>query len=203
MKTQQKASRLTAAVEFFKDTVTFLVQRNILRPRVPVRVPVTRPAVRALSPSLRQRVRFSILLLLLGGVSTPAWAGQAALPEGVPNIFDAEVRAQFEPAAVLNLRGNPDFPMLLLVNKAGEQPQAMALGLDARNGKDTWSLASDPIILIVLFSDPSTISAVHVDAGFSEQGQPSGTYMAVDNPGSLTLPDVFKTLVAAPVRTYM
>jgi len=160
-------------------------------------------ASRALSPSLRQIVKFSILVVLLAVASAPAWADQAALPEGVPNIFDAEVRAHFEPVAVINLRGNPDFPMLLLVNKAGEQPQAMAVGLDARNGKDTWSLASDPIILIVLFSDPSTISAVHVDAGFSEQGKPSGTYMAVDNPGSLTLPDVFKTIVAAPVRTYM
>jgi len=203
MKTHPRASRLSAAVEFFKDAVAFLTQRSLLCPCLPVRVPATRPAVRAIRPSLRQRVQFSVLLLLLGLASTTAWAGQAALPEGVPNIFDADVRAQFEPVAVLNLRGNADFPMLLLVNKAGEQPQAMAVGLDARNGKDTWSLASDPIILIVLFSDPSTISAVHVDAGFSEQGKPSGTYMAVDNPGSLTLPDVFKTLVAAPVRTYM
>ena len=203
MKTPRRASRLPATVEFFKDAVAFLVQWSLLCPRVPVRVRARRPVVRVIRPSLRQRVRFSILLLLLGVASTTAWAGQAALPKGVPNIFDADVRAQFEPVAVLNLRGNADFPMRLLVNKAGEQPQAMAVGLDARNGKDTWSLASDPIILIVLFSDPSTITAVHVDAGLSDQGKPSGTYMAVDNPGSLTLPDVFKTLVAAPVRTYM
>ena len=145
----------------------------------------------------------SILVVLLAVASAPAWADQAALPEGVPNIFDAEVRAHFEPVAVINLRGNPDFPMLILTHKAGEEPQAMVIGLDARNGKDTWSLASDPIILIILFSDPSTISAVHVDAGFSEKGKPSGIYMAVEDPGSLTLPDVFKSLAAAPVRTYM
>src|SRR3990167_7373700 len=59
------------------------------------------------------------------------------LPESVPNIFDPEVRARFEPVSVANLRDNPDFPMLLLVNKAGEQPQAMVVGLDARNGKDS------------------------------------------------------------------
>ncbi len=158
---------------------------------------------RALSTSLRQIVNISILVLLLAMVSAPASAGQAALPEGVPNIFDAEVRANFEPVAVVNLRGNPDFPMLILIHKAEEEPQAMVIGLDARNGKDTWSLASDPIILIVLFSDPSTISAVHVDAGFSEKGKPSGSYMAVEDPGSLTLPDVFKAIAAAPVRTYM
>ena len=176
MNTYPRASRRTAPVEYCKHAFPF-------------------PALRSLP--------FWIFLLFMGVASTAAWAGQAALPEGVPNIFDEEVRAQFEPTAVLNFRGNPDFPMLLLVNKAGEQPQAMALGLDARNGKDTWSLASDPIILIVLFSDPSTISVVHVDTGFSEKGKPSGTYMAVDNPGSLTLPDMFKTILASPVRTYM
>jgi len=203
MKSQQKASKFISAVEFVRDAVAFLVQLSVPRPRVPVRVSATRPAARVLNPSFRQRLTCSILLLLLTVVSAPAWAGQAAIPEGVPNIFDAEVRAQFEPVAVINLRGNPDFPMLLLVNKAGEEPLAMVLGLDARNGKESWSLASDPIILIILFSDPSTISAVHVDAGFSEQGKPSGTYMAVDNPGSLTLPDVFKAIAAAPARTYM
>jgi hypothetical protein len=160
-------------------------------------------ASRALRTSLRQIVNFSILALLLTVVSAPASAGQGELPEGVPNIFDAEVRANFEPVAVINLRDNPDFPMLILIHKEGEEPQAMVIGLDARNGKDTWSLASDPIILIVLFSDPSTISAVHVDAGFSEKGKPSGIYMAVKDPGSLTLPDVFKAIAAAPVRTYM
>src|SRR3990172_4365511 len=85
----------------------------------------------------------SILVVLLAVASAPAWADQAALPEGVPNIFDAEVRAHFEPVAVINLRGNPDFPMLILIHKA------------------------------------------------------------VEDPGALTLPDVFKSLAAAPVRTYM
>ena len=203
MKTQHKAFRSIPAVEFLRQAVAILIQLSVPTPRLPARVSATRPAVRVLKSPFRQHLTFSILLVLLAMVSAPAWAGQAAIPEGVPNIFDAEVRAQFEPVAVINLRGNPDFPMLLLVNKGGEEPQAMVLGLDARNGKDSWSLASDPIILIILFSDPSTISAVHVDAGFSEQGKPSGTYMAVDNPGSLTLPDVFKAIAAAPVRTYM
>ncbi|HSD50362.1 MAG TPA: hypothetical protein VLG48_03060 [Candidatus Methylomirabilis sp.] len=161
------------------------------------------PALWRLGTSLQQIISASILVLLLAVVWAPASAGQAVLPEGVPNIFDAEVRANFEPVAVINLRGNPDFPMLILVHKAEEEPQAMVIGLDARNGKDTWSLASDPIILIVLFSDPSTISAVHVDAGFSEKGKPSGTYMALEHPASLTLPDVFEGIAAAPVRTYM
>lgn len=143
------------------------------------------------------------LLLLAALAPVPVWAGQTALPAGVPNIFDPEVRERFEPVAVINLRGNPDLPMLLVVSKTGEQPQAMALGLDARNGKDTWSLKSDPIILIVLFADPSTILAAHVDAGFSEEGKPSGTYMAVDDPSALNLPEIFKAMTAIPPRTYM
>lgn len=31
---------------------------------------------------------------------------------------------------------------------------------------------SDPIILIVLFAEPQTIQAVHVNAGFTEEGKP-------------------------------
>jgi hypothetical protein len=203
MNLQKKASRLIPILQRLKDALGLLARVPVPHPCVSVQAPVRRAGVRVPARPLQLCLAFSMLLAVLAGVSTAAWAGQAALPEGVPNIFDADVRAQFEPAGVINLRGNPDFPMLVLARKAGEQPQGMVLGLDARNGKDTWSLASDPIILIILFSDPSTISAVHLDAGFSEQGKPSGTYTAVENPGSLTLPDVFKAIAAAPVRTYM
>ena len=143
---------------------------------------------------------FFLLAIL---ISTSAWAGQAALPAGVPNVFDAEVRAQFEPVGVFNLRGDPDFPVVILMNKGGEQPQAIFFGMDARNGKDTWSLATDPIILIVLFADPSTILGLHVDAGFMDRGRPSGQYKAVDDPNSFALPDLLKAVTAVPTQSYM
>lgn len=203
MKTQRRASRFTTAVELFKSAVALVGEMSFPRPLVPGRVVPVRPAARILNRPARRTVTFTILLTLLALASAPAWAGQAALPEGVPNIFDPQVRAKFQPVAVVNLRGNPDFPMLLLVNTAGEQPQAIVLGLDARNGKDTWSLASDPIILIALFSDPATILAVHVDTGFSEKGKPSGTYLVMENPGSLNLPDLFKAIAATPARAYL
>ncbi len=55
----------------------------------------------------------------------PAWAGQSALPVGGPNIFDPELRAQFQPLGVSNLLGDPEFPVLHVVNREDEKPQAM------------------------------------------------------------------------------
>ncbi len=133
----------------------------------------------------------------------PAWAGQPALPAGVPNIYDPEVRAHFGPVGKVNLRGNPDFPVLLLMNTTGEQPQVLLLGLDARNGKATWSLTSDPIILIVVFSDEMTIQAVYVDTGFADLGRASGNYAAVDVVNSPALPELLKAITEAGRRTYL
>lgn len=133
----------------------------------------------------------------------PARAGQPALPAGVPNIYDPEVQAHFGPVAVVNLLGNPDFPAVLLVNTAGEQPQALLLGLDARNGETTWSLTTDPIILIVVFGDAATIQGVYVDTGFADRGKASGNYVAVEEGKSSPLPDLFKKLPAAATGPYI
>ncbi|MBI4737880.1 MAG: hypothetical protein HY766_17780 [candidate division NC10 bacterium] len=145
----------------------------------------------------------AVIRLLVILTSIPAWAGQPLLPSDVPNVFDPEVRAQFQPVGVANLRGNPDFPVLILQNTVGGQPQVILLGLDARNGKDTWSLASDPIILIVLFADPETILGAHVDAGFAERGKPSGQFMTPADPTSPGLSDLLRSITLAASRTYM
>ncbi len=104
---------------------------------------------------------------------------------------------------VANLRGNRDFPVLLLVNATGKQPQALLLGLDARNGKETWSLATDPIILLVVFSDDTTIQAVYVDTGFADLGKASGNYAAVDEVNSPALPDLLRAVTAPETRTFI
>jgi hypothetical protein len=140
-------------------------------------------------------------LVLLTAI--PAWAGQPSLPAGVPNIYDSEVRAHFQPLRVGNLRGNPDFPVILVANTTGEQPQGHLLGLDARNGKATWSLASDPIILIVVLAGDTTIQRVYVDVGFAAEGKASGTYAAVDEANSPGLPGLLKALSEAATRTYI
>ncbi len=176
-----------------------------LFPRWPVPVPVAAPrrSVLQQAPSRWSTGRAALTLFLVILASIPAWAGQPLLPSGVPNVFDPEVRARFQPVGVANLRGNPDFPVLILQNTVGGQPQVILLGLDARNGKDNWSLASDPIILIVLFADPETILGAHVDAGFAERGKPSGQYMTLADPTSPGLSDLLRSISLAATRTYM
>lgn len=151
-----------------------------------------------------KKLMTAMILVVLFGL-LPAFAGELAptvpgnegqsgkndfgnyLPEGVPNIFDPEVRDQFQPVGQANLQGNPDFPVLILQNTAGGQPQTIFLGLDARNGKESWSLASDPVILIVLFADQETIIGTWVDEGFADSGKPSRVFRKLDgfSPGSI------------------
>jgi hypothetical protein len=118
-------------------------------------------------------------------------------------MSDPAVRAHFQEVGMGNLRGNPDFPVIFLLNTTGDQPQALLFGVDARNGKATWSLTTDPIILIVVFSDPRTIQSVYVDTGFIELGKVSGNYTAVDEGNPDALPDLLKVLTAAATRTYI
>jgi hypothetical protein len=133
--------------------------------------------------------------------SVSAWAGQPTLPSGVPNIFDPEVGEHFEVQAVTNLGGNPDFPMVLLMNTEEDAPQAILLAMDARNGGETWSIKSDPIILIATFTDPAKIQTLLVDIGFADQGKASGKYAAVDDQNSPVLPDLLKAVIDTTKRT--
>ncbi|HSB78017.1 MAG TPA: hypothetical protein VLM91_04470 [Candidatus Methylomirabilis sp.] len=176
---------------------------------------VTPPRGLALVPvSIRRRsgpsrwlasMRRGRWLPLLVGVAllaaVPAWAGAPALPAGVPNIYDPAVRAHFQPVPVANLQENPDLPMLLLVNDTEESPPAILLGVDARNGKDTWSLSTDPIILIVVFADAATVQDVYVDIGFVDEGKASGTYAAVDPANDTALPELLKAVPATGRRS--
>lgn len=143
-------------------------------------------------------------LLVIGLIlvaAMPAWAAQPRLPAGVPNIYDPEVRAHFLPVEVGNLGDNPDFPVVLLVNAAGEQPQGLIVGLDARNGTDAWSLTTDPVILVVIFADGTTIQGSYVDTGFVDRGEASGNYAEVDEESLSALPDLFEAVTAGATRT--
>ncbi len=133
----------------------------------------------------------------------PARAGQATLPVGVPNLYDPAVQAHYQPVGLGVLGDNPDFPVVYLVNRAGEQPEALLLGLDARNGKATWSLTSDPIILILVFSGETRIQGLYVDLGVAAQGKASGAYAAVDEMNFPALLDLLKAVTEAGRRTYI
>jgi hypothetical protein len=142
----------------------------------------------------------TVWLPLLAGfvlvAAVPAGAGAPALPAGVPDICDPAIRAHFQPMAVANLQDNPDLPVILLVSTTKDQPQALLLGFDARNGKDTWSLTTDPIILIVVFADTTTVPGVYVDIGFADRGKASGSYAAVDEANVSALPELLKAVPA-------
>jgi hypothetical protein len=140
--------------------------------------------------------------LLVFGVA-PAGAAPAALPGGVPNIFDPDVRPHFQPVIIGNPRNNPEFPVVLLVNTTGGPSETLLLGLDARNGKDTWSLTDDPIILIVALSDAETIRRLFVDTGFADEGMASGTYAAVDEANISVLPDLLRAIPPPAARAYL
>jgi hypothetical protein len=182
-----------------------LVKRLIF----PVRLPPVRVQARRGWESGRTRwmrlrgldrwLSLAVVFVLLA--ATAAWADQPALPAGVPNIYDPAVRADFRPVGVVNLGGNSDFPVVLLVSTAGKEPQGLLFGLDARNGKATWSLTSDPIILIVVVPDNTARQRVYVDTGFADLGSASGAYTAVDGLNSPVLPELLRAVFAAKPQT--
>jgi hypothetical protein len=206
MKNQYMLHSLTATVGFFRD-VRALVGVLIL-PQHLAWAPVPRARRFALSGTRRSPLnpRTGWLALLLGLVlmaPLPVWAAQPGLPAGVPDLHDLEVRAHFQPVGVTNLGGNPDLPVVLLLNTSGDQPKALLLGLDARNGTNTWSLASDPIILIVVFAEETMIQGMYADTGFTERGKASGTYTRVDGGNPAALSNLLRTVAEAGSWTWI
>ncbi len=100
-----------------------------------------------------------------------------------------------------NLEANPDLPVILFVNVTVDQPQLLLLGFDARNGKHSWSVSKDPIILIATFADAASISGIYVDTGFLSRGVPSGMFAAVDETTLPDLPDLLKSASATGTRS--
>jgi hypothetical protein len=197
MKNQRISQRVSNIVGFVRAVIAGVSLLTPPRGLTPVPVPVRRRC----GPIgwLASSRCTGWLPLLVGFVlltAMPVWASAAALPEGVPNIFDPSVQAHFQPVAMTNLQDNPDFPVVLLLNTTGQEPQTLLLGFDARNGKDTWSLTTDPIILIVVFADATRVQGVYVDTGFAGQGKASGTYAAVDKANGSALPDLLKAVAA-------
>ncbi len=140
------------------------------------------------------------LTLLLAAAVTglpAAVAGEPALPErgggartrpaGIPDFTDTETLAHFTPVAQGSLWGNPDFPVLLIQGVEAPAPAFVLVVLDARNGKETWSLVEDPMILVTVGQRDRETPATYVDEGFVTQGVPSGTFVEV---GGATLSDL-------------
>jgi hypothetical protein len=202
MKNQRTPQRASRIVGFLGEVLVRVRMLTLPRGLAPVPIAVRRWSGTTRWLSATRRTGW--LALLVGVVllaAIPAWAGARGLPAGVPDIYDAAVQAHFQPVAVASLHDDPDFPVVLLANTTGEQPQALLLGFDARNGTDTWSLSSDPLILIVVFADETTIQGLHVDTGLAERGKASGDFTVVDQLNHPALPDLLKPVNAAAKRT--
>jgi len=181
MNNQRVAQRFVNIVGFVGGLVArgslLSPQRNLM----PAPVPVRRRSGSTRWLALRRRTGWLPLLAgLVLMAAVPAWAGAPALPAGVPNLLDPAVRAHFQRVWVANVRGNPDFPVVALVNTTGEEPRVLLLGIDARNGTDTFSLTTDPIILVMVVARAIPIQDAYVDIGFVNRGLASGTYAAMD-----------------------
>jgi len=176
--------------------MTTMIQRRLITFLDRAMVPVA-----CLPNALRDALGVVLACLLF--VPATVWAeGKPALPGGVPNLFDPQVRAQYKPTVIGNLLANPDFPLVLLVNTAAKQPGAVLVALDARNGGETWSLATDPMVLIVLFADRATITDVYIDRGLLAQGTATGDFQGVPDPQQ-GLPDLLHALADLPARTFL
>lgn len=149
--------------------------------------------------------RLAGLLVVLGlALSPPAVAraqSQGRLPDGVPDLLSPQ--SDWQSYQVGNLEGDPDFPLIMFLNNKGSAPAAVMVAIDARNGKSSWSLESDPAILIALFADSETLSGLYYDQGFTEAGHPSGQYTKVADPNVKSLPLLLKSVAEAQHRIYM
>jgi len=114
--------------------------------------------------------------------SAPPEQGGTArqLPPAVPDFTDAETLTHFAPVAQGRLWGNPDFPVLLIRGIESVDPAYVLIVLDARNGKETWSLVEDPMILVSVAKREEESPETYVDEGFVTQGKPSGAFIQVE-----------------------
>ena len=67
--------------------------------------------------------------------------------------------------------------------------------VDARNGKDTWSLREEPVVFYLLFSEGTGDQQIFLDEGFADQGHASGVFIAGG-------PEEFKHLLARLGASY-
>lgn len=116
-----------------------------------------------------------LVFVFLLPIHVPAHAPRAT---GVPDLSDPIVLNQFVPVGISPFGGDPDFPMVLLANRSEESPQFVLIILDARNGKETWSIGGDTPVFYVLFADRTTIQQAFLDHGFAVRGEPSGEFIA-------------------------
>ncbi len=138
--------------------------------------------------------RFSLPALLLAALvslAAIAWAqtpdAEEAVAPAAPETPDASqagaglpevIRSGLFPITNVQVLkesialGNPDLPLLMVALPT--VPVPVILVVDARNGKDTWSLSKDPIIVVA-----TSQGQQWMDEGILSGGPATGTFTAI------------------------
>jgi hypothetical protein len=119
----------------------------------------------------------AVVVALALGLSGWRVSAQTLRPAGIPDLRDPEFRTRFVALSVGRLDGDPDFPALVLGNLSEGLPRFLVVILDARSGKDTWSLQEDAPVFFLSMADAETVQQAFLDEGFVTSGTPAGTFI--------------------------
>ncbi len=124
------------------------------------------------------------LLVAAGVLSAAAGASaEATFPAGVPDLRDPDIRSRFMLLNLSRFDDDPDFPVLMLAGVGAGSPALLVVIVDARNGKETWSLREDAAVFYLILADPTTVERAFLDEGFAASGNASGRFTAA-GPGA-------------------
>jgi len=132
------------------------------------------------------RCRPLVLALLVAAGVLAAGARASAdttFPAGIPDLRDPEIRSRFMLLNLARLDDDPDFPVLMLAGVGAGSPALLVVIVDARNGKETWSLREDAAVFYLMLADPTTVERAFLDEGFAASGKASGRFTAA-GPGA-------------------
>jgi hypothetical protein len=132
----------------------------------------------------------ALWLMVAGGLAVAAAAHSASLPADVPDLLAPGARTEWRPVHVGDVEGDANFPLLLFMHDTAREPAAVLMVLNAQTGRGTWSLESDPAVLIAVFPNAQTVSRLYYDPGFAREGRASGQYAEVANPDPDQIPDL-------------
>jgi hypothetical protein len=156
----------------------------------------------SVGPKSLAALALSLVLGVMLALPAVVHAG-GRLPDEVPDLLDPGIRARWDGYALWNLEGDPDFPVVVYLNKSGNGPAAVMMVIDARNGTSGRSLASDPIIAIALFGDSQTLTRLYYDQGFAKDGRPSGQYAKIAGANAAALSALSRWAAHLQRRVYM
>ena len=128
------------------------------------------------------RPRRSVFALLLAGcvafLAPPRALGAPGRPAAVPDLRDPSVQAEYVILELGAFGGDSDFPAVLLGRIRGGAPRFLLMVVDARNGRETWSVREDAAVFYLLLDNATTIQQAFLDEGFAAAGRPTGEFSA-------------------------